>query len=153
MKDKITSESFEILIGPALQLHKGADNLQEFIAQQCFELHQQTIQQMLEEAGSELPTVETFLVDGDNDSYKNGLVDMRSESSKVILKKNEEIEKLKIIIKTATDKIISDTTQIAQLKADIMRFVKWIRGIGKFNSLWETDKEYSVADLLEKYES
>lgn len=150
MKDKITEESFEILIGPALQLHKGADNLQEFIAQQCFELHQRTIKQMLDEAGSELPTIELFLVDGDDDSYKNGLIDMHSESSKVILKKNEEIEKLKTMTKTATDKIISDTNEITQLKGDIMRFVNWIKGIG---TTFYTPKEVSVADLLEKYES
>lgn len=41
--------------------------------------------------------------------------------------------------------------EVSELKGDITRFVKWIKGIGKFNSLWETDKEVSVADLLEKY--
>lgn len=96
MKDKITQESFESIIAD----HKN--DIPALIAQEVFFLHQQSLQQILEEAGEGLPDDKKLLVEFPNSQSENeakamynrrkGAKWMRSEASKVVAKLKEEIK-------------------------------------------------------------
>ena len=111
MKDKITAESFEKIISEEIKNSNGYN-----AHVRCFSLHQQAIQQMLEEAGSELKTQKEWSAWYDSYFEEHDEIPdsirtfewMRSESSQVILKLKEENSKLKMTIKRLQSRRLVD---------------------------------------------
>lgn len=154
-EQEITEKDFEIEIGATLEIHKEADNINSFLASQCFELHQrgvkQQISKILNEAGEELPTDDEIEKDF---MYSNlwgqGAKGMRDKASAIIAGRDKQIERLGLdglVQRGEMDILVEDIEekdkeisrlsaslldvaeksckQIEELKEDVTGFVEW----------------------------
>lgn len=122
MKDKITQNDFENLID------EFCVGYGKSLPQKIYELHQQSLQQILEEAGEELPDDEivnqVFPVKGAfgiADGKREAAKWMRSEASKVVAKLKEQMREINIERAEARQAVTGLIKQVEQQAGEIQQ--------------------------------